>query len=353
MKIETINNVRIDAIYACLPDTVLDNEIACKEMYGENIGTLIKSVGIRKRCVVSQGISSLDLCCFAAKRLLDDMTIPLGDVGAVIAVTFTPDQLMPCNAVGAQSLLGLPTNTIAFDINLACSGYGYGVFIAALLAKQLNKKVLLLDGDVQSAFVSPFDKGTAPVMADAGTATLISPCDKGDDWFFAFHSDGSGRDVLSIKAGGSKKPITADALEYRLFPDGSRRRDIDISMDGFGIFSFVAQTVTLLIKDFLGQTQTAIDSVDAFVPHQANIYMIRQLAKKLKISQERLWISGDEVGNSASATVPVTLAYIGCEGFLKQSNRVLFSGFGAGLSVSIGLVTIVRDARLKILNYQK
>lgn len=353
MDISTVSGVSILGVYACLPDLVLDNAETCRPLYGDSVGTLIKSVGIKKRYIASKGVSSLDLCVEAARRLIVDTGVMGKDIGAVICVTFTPDRLMPANAIGAQARLGLSTNTLAFDIGLACSGYGYGLFVAGLLAKQLQKNVLLLDGDVQSAFVSPLDKGALPVMADAGTATLISPNGCNDMWRFAFYSDGAKREILSIKAGGSKYPVTQQSLEYKPVSDGGQRRDIDIAMDGFGIFSFVAQTVSDLLRQFMQQIELVPDAVDAFVPHQANIYMIRQLAKKLRIPEDKLWVSGDEFGNSASATVPVTIAYVGEKGLTKDSNTILLSGFGGGLSASIGLVTINRTTKLGCFQYQK
>jgi 3-oxoacyl-[acyl-carrier-protein] synthase-3 len=341
VNITTLTGVQIEAIAACLPAQVQDNATACRPLYGDAVDALIKTTGIREKRIASGGISSLDLCCRAAEQILMRKKIERLAVGAVVCVTFTPDQWMPCNAVGAQARLALSRDCLTFDINQACAGYAIGLFQAGLLVRQLNKPVLLLDGDVQSPFVSSGDKGTFPILSDAGTATLLVPAVTEDSWAFAFYSDGSQRDVLAIPAGGSRAPMEAGALQEQVFADGSRRRACDIAMDGFAVFSFVAQTVTKLAAEFIEQTHTALQDVDAFVSHQANVYMVKQLAKKLKIAEEKVLISCDMFGNSASATIPVTLAAKGQACLRKdRAASLLLAGFGAGLSVALARITL-------------
>jgi 3-oxoacyl-[acyl-carrier-protein] synthase-3 len=248
--------------------------------------------------------------------------------------------------------LGLANDCLAFDINLACSGYGYALWLAATTAKQTGKKVLILDGDVQSVFTSPYDKSTMPVLSDAGTATIIENTNHDEEWIFTFFTDGSKRDVLSIKAGGSKLPTTQDDLYYNDYQDGSKRRNIDITMDGFEVFRFVAQTVSKYLSDFLALVGIAPQEIDAFIPHQANMYMIKQLAKKIGINTEKVWLSGDKYGNSGSATIPVTIAseYPGKVGSANKI-KVLLSGFGAGLSISAAIISMDSEIRCRIFKY--
>ena len=217
----------------------------------------------------------------------------------------------------------------------------------------MRKKILLLDGDAQTAFVSPYDKGTVPVMADAGSATLLSFSDTDDtEWNFTFYTDGSGREALTIPVGGSERTDTEEDLLWKEYEDGSKRRNIDIYMDGFAIFRFVAMDVSKWLKKFI-ENKTINSSIDSFVPHQANMYMIKKLAKKLGIDWEHTWQSGDAVGNSASATVPATIAF-DFENRLDKSkvNTVLISGFGAGFSASAGLITLDPQAYYKFFEYR-
>ena len=323
MQVLTLQGLSIEGVSACLPQTREDNLERCALLYGDakKAETVVMATGISGRRVAAKGTTSLDLCVKAAEELMKDAGVAADQVGGVVFVTFTPANSMPCNACQAQARLGLPNDIVAFDVGLACSGYAYGLYLAGTLAKATGRKVLLLDGDVQTPFVRPDDGDTVPVLADAGTATLVSPSRAADVWKFAFLSKGEGGAALTLPVGGT------------------------ISMDGFGVYKFVAKDVSQFISAFMAEAGVGAADVDAFVPHQANVYMIRQLAKALKIPTEKLLVSGDEVGNSASATVPVTIARRA-----KGGQRLLISGFGGGLSASAALVTLSEDVLLKSID---
>ena len=327
MKVLDLDSVKISAIYACLPARSEDNLARCTEIYG-NVAkgvSIVKATGIKSRRVVDKGTSSLDLCVSAAERLFNDEFVSPDEIGAVVDVTFTPERTMPCNACQAQARLGLQKDIVAFDINLACSGWSYGLYTASMYAKAIGKKVLLLDGDTQTTHMDKTDVATVPVMADAGTATLIEPAtDAGTPWRFAFLTDGAKGNALTLPFGGT------------------------IAMDGLGIFKFVTMDVLYFIRDFMAQVGATPETIDAFVPHQANVFMIQQIAKKLKFSPGQLWISGDVLGNSSSATVPTTIAYCAKPG---ERRRILVSGFGGGLSASVGVIDLSADCKYKVLDY--
>lgn len=327
----SLDGVRVAGVWACLPERSEDNLARCVALYGDErkAAGVVKATGIAKRRVAAAGVSSLDLCMAAARALLEDSGAAPDDIRAVVCVTFTPERQMPCNACRAQSLLGLPQSAAAFDINLACSGWPYGLYVAGLMAKAMGGRVLLLDGDVQTTRVDPADGATVPVLADAGTATLVEPaphCD-GRPWRFSFMTDGANGDALALPFGGA------------------------ISMDGFGVFKFATMDVLDFINGFMESAAAAPDDFDAFVPHQANVYMVRQIAKRLGFSGERTWISGDEFGNSASASVPVTIAH--CAGRMPRSDRrLLAAGFGGGLSASVCDMDLPGDCSLGVVDYE-
>lgn len=353
MEVFTIQGVRIDGVVACVPENRVDNETSLRDLYGDEAKLIMESTGIRTRYLATPGTSSSDLCIACAEELLRGTGAGAEDIGAVVFVTFTPDRLMPFNAAIVQDKLGLSREIPAFDISLACSGYAYGLYVAATFAKACGRKVLLLDGDIQSAYMSPYDKSTVPVMADAGSATLIAPDPEAPEWKFTFYTDGAGRTSLMIPAGGSARPLKAADLEYRARDKDGTRRDTDIYMDGFEIFRFVASDVSKWLKKFMDMTGESAETIDSFVPHQANMYMIRKLGRKLKFDWDSgTWQSGDAVGNSASATVPVTIAY-DHEKRMKRGriNRVLISGFGGGLSASAGIIGLDPDAYYRFFQY--
>ncbi len=352
MQVLKINGVHIDGIVACVPENKIENETVLQEMYSDEAKLIMESTGIRTRYIANRGTSSSDLCIACAEDLLKETNTNADDIGAAIFVTFTPDHLMPFNAAIVQNKLGLNKEIPCFDISLACSGYAYGLYIASTFVKATGKKVLFLDGDIQSAYMSQYDKSTVPVMADAGSATLLSPGNENDEWKFSFYTDGTGMPNLVIPAAGSASPITVEDLEYRDFEDGGKRRNTDIFMDGFEIFRFVAIDISKWLSRFLKASDESAETIDSFVPHQANMYMIKKLAKKLKIDWNHTWQSGDAVGNSASATVPVTIAYDLERRLDKEKiNKVLISGFGGGLSASAGIITLDPKSYYKFFQY--
>lgn len=352
MQVFRVSGVQVEGIVACVPENRVDNAVALREMYGEEADKIIAATGIEVRYLANPGTSTSDLCVSCAERLLEGTGVSPDEIGGIVFVTFTPDRIMPFNAAIVQDRLGIPNEVPAFDISLACSGYAYGLYVASTLAKSSGRRVLLLDGDVQSAYMSPYDKSTVPVMADAGSATVVAPSEGDDEWVFTFYTDGSGKDTLKIPAGGSASPLRIEDLEYKDYDGDGRRRDVDIYMDGFAIFRFVAMDVSKWIARFLAEIGEDSETVDSFVPHQANMYMIKKLARKLKFPWERTWQSGDRVGNSASATVPVTIA-MGAEEMLvdDRHNRVLVSGFGGGLSASAGVITLNPSAYYEFFQY--
>lgn len=354
MQVFKIKGVHIDGIVACVPERKVENESSLRELYGDEAKLIIQSTGIQTRYLANPGTTANDLCIACAREVLQGTKTKPEEIGGVVFVTFTPDRLMPFNAAQVQEQLGLSKEIPAFDINLACSGYPYGLYVASMFAKASGKKVLLLDGDIHSAHMSAHDKATWPVLADAGTATLLSVDESESEWKFTFYTDGSGKDVLTIPAGGSESPLTEEDLEYKEEADGSKRRNIDIYMDGFAVFKFVAMDISKWLSRFLNEINESAETIDFFVPHQANMYMIKKLGKKLKFTWEKTWQSGDAVGNSASATVPVTIAREATKMLISgRDNKILISGFGAGLSASVGLITLNPQIFYKFFQYNK
>ena len=345
MDIFKVQGISIDGIVSCVPDHKIDNCSALRELYGEEADLIIKSTGIHTRYSVVSGTSSSDMCTACAEKLLTATDTSLNDIGGIVFVTFTPDRRMPFNAAKVQHDLHLSREIPALDLSLACSGYPYGLYTAALLCASCRKKILLLDGDAQTPFVSPMDKAVFPVLSDGGSATLLSYSGNSSMWNFSFYTDGAGREALTIPAGGSEKPESEADLAYCLNNDGSKRRNIDIYMDGFAVFRFVALDVAKWLLEFMNTCSENADSIDSFVPHQANMFMIKKLAQKLRFSWENTWQSGSVLGNPASASIPITIAY-GAERYLHadRANRVLLSGFGAGLSASAGIIDLDSNA---------
>ena len=323
----------IESVFGCVPACVADNLSLLTDLVGRaKAESIVQATGFATRRVAVEGQSVFDLVLPAARRALAG--VAPADIGGVVAVTFSHPDRFPALAIRLQHALGLPQDVAAFDLALACSGYPYGLCVAGQLAAATGKHVLLVDGDVQSAHVDASDVNTLAVMSDAATATRVSAT--GGSARFAFRTDGAGADVL------------------RCGTDGK------IRMDGFGVFRFVAGPVTEFLRAFLAETGMP----DFFVPHQANMYMVRQLAKSLGLS-DQLLTSGEQYANPGSCSVPLTLAqsgetpfppvcrsgetplpqgmfHTGAAALVAAESRphALLAGFGAGLSAAAASVEL-------------
>jgi 3-oxoacyl-[acyl-carrier-protein] synthase-3 len=333
-----VDGVCIEGISAAVPSNRVDNLLTGRELFGESLGNAVKATGVRYRHVCAKpGTTALDLSIRAAEALLNATSTDPEHIGSVVFVTFTPDHPMPFNAALCQARLGLSTQIAAFDVNLACSGYPYGLYIAGLLAKSTGKKVLLLDGDKQSHLVSSQDRATSLLFSDAGTATIVAPSADALPWFFGFHTDGRGAVSLCVPSGGARQPATAESLSMQPLSDGGARRLLDIHMNGLEVFKFVVNTMPGVIQKLVDSARIDLNDIDFAVFHQANRYMILQAAKALKIDAAKVPLSIDKYGNVSSASIPLTIASeLGRE--LQNHRRLILAGFGAGLSIGGAIV---------------
>ena len=313
----------VESVFGCVPARAADNLSLLADLVGRaKAESVVQATGFATRRVAAEGQGVFDLALPAARRALAG--VDPADVGGVVSVTFSHPERFPALAIRLQHALGLPQDVAALDVGLACSGYPYGLFVAGQLAAATGKQVLLVDGDVQSAHVDASDPNTLAVMGDAATATRVSAT--GGPAHFAFRTDGAGADVLRCGADGK------------------------IRMDGFGVFRFVAGPVTEFLRGFLAETGMP----DLFVPHQANMYMVRQLAKSLGLS-DCLLTSGELYANPGSCSVPLTLAADRTVGRGVPPSRMvgrgvppsrmvppraLLAGFGAGLSAAAASVEL-------------
>ena len=351
-----LSGIKIEAIAASLPENEIDNQAVGRELFGEALDNLIISTGVRKRRICKNpDTTALDLSLHAAETIYSSGEIKKQDIGAIVFVTFTPEKIMPNNASLCQHRLNLATNIPVFDINLACSGYVYGLWVAGMMANNLSKKVLLLDGDKQSHIFSPKDKVTSLLFSDAGSATIIAPClssgETQSNWYFSFFSDGSMRNVLEIEDGGSKNWFSRNSTQYHDTKDGNKIRKTDISMDGFEVFKFVVKELPENIKHLVESSEYEFSDINYLVLHQANQYMIKQVAKRLKFSPDQVPLTINKYGNSSSATIPVTIASELSAAVKNKKCKVILSGFGAGLSIGSAIIDLDSCHSYGIIDY--
>lgn len=329
MAVVRFNNIGLKAISACVPKTVEKN---CNLGYlipEEEIEKTIQNIGIEERRIAGANCCSSDLCFKAAEKLMQDNEIDPESIGALIFVSQTSDYHQPATAPILQHRLGLSKETITFDINLACSGYVYGLSTAFAYAN-MGLRVLLLVGETMSKIVSRKDKVNTPLFGDAGTATLIEQGEYGES-VFSLHSDGSGAMVMNVPYGGFRNQSCEEGFKEVVDTDGSVRNGEQFRMDGMDVFNFGMREEPKDIKKLLAECGMTMEQVDLLIYHQANKFMTDFFSKKLKISSEKTPYCLRHFGNTSSASIPLTIVTELKNGYPQREHSIL-SGFGAGLS---------------------
>ncbi|MBQ9273256.1 MAG: ketoacyl-ACP synthase III [Succinivibrio sp.] len=337
MNICKVKGVRLEAVAACVPEHTVYNREFASSHFSDDLEATLKAIGIRERHIaLKEETTAIDLCVAAARRIFDSGAIRRDEIGAVIFVTMTPDCLAPNNSTYVQHLLGLESNVAAYDISHACPGYVFGLWNAALVAANMQKKVLLLDGDINSRYVSPWDRSTALLFGDAGTASVVSPCSGADDWYFTFASNGAERDSIVVRI-GMRYPLKREYLEYVPDANGNRRRFIDMEMHGQEVFEYVTGEVSAITGEFLAELKLTAGGYERLYLHQANLFMMKRLAKTLGFDrQTQMAVSLDKYGNTSSASIPLTVA----ADLGRECRAALLVGMGAGMACAVGSISL-------------
>ena len=346
MNISTVKGVRMEAIAACVPENKVDNLEFAKSHFEEDVSSTLKALGVLERHVaVKEETTSMDFCIAAAEKIFTEGGVRKEDIGAVVFVTLTPDCLMPNNSTYAQYRLGLGKDIATLDINHACPGYIFGLWNAALIAQNMQKKVLLLDGDINSKYVSPWDKSTALLFGDAGTATVITPDASAPDWHFTFMSDGSNREAIMVRL-GMRFPIKEEFLQYKTWEDGGKRRFIDMEMNGRAVFDYVVDVVPEIASAFMDELETSAEEYDKLVLHQANHFMLKKLAKAIGFDHKtQMPVCMNKYGNTSSVSIPLTIA----SELHDPIDQTFMIGMGAGLASGLADISLKGLVNLGVL----
>lgn len=315
---------RIKGVVSCLPPRILDNA-HFEEQFGEGVAEVTKMTGVLTRHRADDNVTTSDLCEAAAERLLDELGWDRTSVDGLIFISQSPDYRLPATACSMHGRMGLRVGALAFDVNLGCSGYPYGLWLA-MMAIQTGaaKRMLLAVGDTSGRTIDHSDRATAMLFGDAGTVTAIEAGDDSDEAFFVLGSDGAGADNLIVPNGAFRTREATGKFEGR---------DLDkLYMDGGEIFTFTLKSVPPLINETVEAAGTAKEDYDAFLLHQANTFMINHIAKKAKLPKEKVPINMDRYGNTSSATIPLLLTTDLADEVKSRSMRVGMFGFGVGYS---------------------
>ena len=325
----------IKAISYYLPEKVVTNEQLVEEFPEWSVDKIAKKVGINERHISADDETAGDMAFKAAEKLIQENAIKRDSIDFVLLCTQSPDYFLPSTSCIIQSRLGLPTKCGAFDFNLGCSGYEYGLAVAkGLIMSGVAKNILLLTAETYNKHIHPRDKGNRTIFGDGASASLISTEGFAKIGDFVLGSDGSGYDRLIHKTGAMRhyQPLN----DFHEDENGTPLSSDHLYMDGKAIFDFTSDIVPPMIEETLAKHQLTMEDVDLFIFHQANRYMINYLRKLMEIDKDKFYVFMETVGNTVSSTIPIALCEAMKEGRLH--GNVVLAGFGVGLSYGATII---------------
>ncbi|MGG4396981.1 ketoacyl-ACP synthase III [Paenibacillus thiaminolyticus] len=315
------NNIHIGGIACAVPEKV-EKITDYIDQLGENeVYKFIETTGVKERHCVTGNQTTSDLCFVAAEQLMKEKQIDKESIDALIFLTQSPDYFLPATSHVLHKRLGLSKNCIAFDINLGCSGYVYGLYLASTMLQGGSiKRVLFLAGEMSVGNPETSIKDVI-LFGHAGTATLI---ERGNtEMKCLLKANGEGYSSLITPGGCVRNPITDSKNYYK---------QTAYHMDGPDVFGFTITEVPRAFKEFFDLYGGNINDYDYCVLHQANLLILKQLARKLKLPLEKMPISLDRYANTSSASIPLVIVDLCEREQVPETINLISSGFGVGLS---------------------
>lgn len=349
MVISEFKNVKITALSVAIPSGKIPVSSFYKDFGQELVDKFSDMAGVKEIAHTSEKQTASDLGYVAAKNIFESGKAQREDIGVLVFVSQKPDFRIPATSYILQKRLGLPEEIICQDINLACSGFVYGLQNTLSLLKLVpNKKALLITADTSYKTMSPQDRTMIMLFGDSGSAAVFETHDDEDSEPFklAYRTNGYKFKSIITPAGAFRnrnlKPVD------EVWSDNIIRNDYNTHMKGMAVFEFSITDVPRLINDFYKETNTNAAHYDYFIVHQANLYILKQLSRKCKIPFEKIPVSIDRYGNNSSNSIPLVL----CDHFANsevKNLKLFISGFGAGLSWACGSIKISTDAIFPIV----
>ncbi len=328
-----LKNVEIKGIACAVPDRIVNNEDFYQVFGEENVVKFINMTGVKQRHVAYDEQCASDLCFVAAKNIMEKLNWEPSSIDALILITQTPDYAVPASACVLQHRLGLSEDCIAFDINLGCSAYVYGLWQAATMISTQNiNRVLLLVGDTSNFGINPNDSSTAMIFGDGGSATAMEKSE-GKEIKYFLKTKGSAYKAIMVPAGHARS-------RSKIINDAS---SCELTMNGADVFNFTITDVPKALNSFFSEYSINKDEVDMYVFHQANLYILKHLSRKLGIPSEKVPVSIDKYGNTSGESIPLTLVDVLGGDQSEEDMKLLLCGFGVGLSYG-GIYTEIKKS---------
>lgn len=340
MSVFKSSGIGIAGIACAVPQNNVPVE-SFTSVFGEEVTSKFTSgTGIKATYKALPEQTASDLAVAAAEELFSHIPVDKSEIGAMFLVTQSPDYRRPSSASIVQLRLGLSIDCSCMEINLGCSGFVYGLQTAmAMMSSSDYKYGLLLMGETATKLVDPLDKSIVMMYGDAGAAILLER-QEGAKTTTLLRSDGSRYRAIVLPAGGFRDMNPGH--ERFMCSDGIERSLYDIFMDGTSVFSFSISDVPEAITDYLKLTETTVADYNAFVFHQANQFIIKQLIRKMKLPKDQVPLSLDRYGNTGGVSIPLTL----CDAYGDKNGeklKALICGFGIGLSWGVANIELDTD----------
>jgi 3-oxoacyl-[acyl-carrier-protein] synthase-3 len=329
---------RILKIASYLPEKILTNEELVKEFKRWDCEKIELKLGIKERHIASEYETASDLALHAAETVLHDFD--RSKVDMLIFCTQSPDHFLPTTACILQEKLKLKTTIGAFDFNLGCSGYIYGLAMAkSFINSEIANTVLLIVGETYSKHIHPKDLANRTIFGDGAAATIIEKYHDERIFNFTLGTDGRGKNDL-IVPNGCFRSIRKSIIEDKTNDAGDIFTDNHLQMNGPEIFNFTIESVPVAVKRCLEINSVSLEEIDYVIFHQANKFMIDYLRKKIGIPKEKFYSNILYTGNTVSASIPIALEDSINQGFVKMNDKVLLCGFGVGFSWGAVIIKI-------------
>jgi len=314
--------VRISGVGHYVPEAVLSNA-DLERTLDTSDAWITTRTGMKERRISAPGERTSDLATHAARRALEAARLESAEIDCFVVATFTPDYLMPATACLVAARLGA-IGAAAFDVSIACSGFVYGLVVAASLVRSGTfRRVMLVGAETCSAVTDPTDRGTAILFGDGAGAVVLEAAERDDLLASDLGADGRTPELLYIPARGTAGDLTERTLVERRHY---------MRMQGREVYRFAVGKMVESTRRVMERAGLLAADVAYVLPHQANLRIIDAAAKQLDIPMERVLINIERYGNTSAASIPILLSEAVADGRLREGDPLIFVGFGGGLS---------------------
>lgn len=349
---QKFNGITIDHISSCVPNKEIDNSYFQSLLNEKELKMFEKTVGILNRRWADEQVTASDLGYQAALEILNQKDFKKESIKSVLFLSQTSDYKIPFTSNILQSKLGLAKETFCLDINAGCAGFIQGLSMAYAIANTLqkNEKVLLIIGETLSKILSKSDRSTSMLFGDGASAILISKTENiSDTAYFNFYSDGSKSEAIMIPDGGYRNKVNEESFIEYTDEKSNTKNKVQLSMDGPSVFDFTLREIYPSIIELVNHFNIELNSIDKFLFHQSNKFIIKQIAAKLEVNDAKVPINIQNFGNTSGVSIPLLISSFNND--FESTNKVICSGYGSGLTWGNCILDISKTKIDPIKNY--